>query len=423
MVGYPSIILGVSTIMAVRHWATLVSNRKLLGNLMRIYQLLTFVMFIIVLWTVCAVLMTFSRRKNWSESARIAEMLPYFICLCIFLLPYVAVLLLYTLDVSYLTDEVEKGGSIEERDPPPYARDLSDVTLFQSCIYVCGMPIIICIQMADLVTAVREAYNQYYRENPPCCRLPDLFCLRKKTAPASDAKKKPKGKTIWHRIYRTIMRCIRGTKQRPVVLPMTQQGPTGLALKELDQDREAKERNEREVKMHQDDEEQRRLALKEAQEAEMLREKIEAAAREAEAEKLRIEQEAEAKRQEMEFQQRWQAVLSVADFKEKWASFPTSGSFQCNLKSMPDLNGLCDHLKRQGFHIVFALTPSAHDVEIGICNIRPVDEPSWFMARFLASKNAFSAVMKSDNAQMVPALVKRFALAKVLRIDGHGSKG
>lgn len=409
--------------MAVRHWATLVSNRKLLGNLMRIYQFLTFIMFVLVLWTVCAVLMTFGKRKNWSESARIAQMLPYFVCLCIFLFPYVSFLLLYTLDVSYLTDEVEKGGPIEERDPPPYARDLSDVTLFQSCIYVCGMPVIICIQISDLIVAVRQAYHQYYQENPPCCRMPDLFCLRKKTMPASEAKKKPKGKTIWHRMYRTIMRCFRGTKQRPVVLPMTQQGPTGLPLKELDKDREAMERNEREVKMHEEDEERRQLAQREAAEAEKLRERIEAASREAEAEKLRLEQEAEMKRQELEYQQRWQAVLSVADFKEKWATFPTSGSFQCNLKSMPDLNSLCEHLKRQGFHIVFALTPSATDVEIGICNIRPVDEHSWFMARFLASKNAFSAVMKSDNAQMVPALVKRFALAKVLRIDGHGSKG
>lgn len=416
-------ILGAVTLMAVRHWATLVSNRKLLANLMRIYQLITFVTFIIVLWTVCALLMTFSKRKDWSQSAQIAQMLPYFVCLCIFTLPYVAFLFLYTLDISYLTDEVEKGGPIIERDPPPYARDLSDVTLFQSCIYVCGMPVIICIQIADLCTAVRQAYDQYYQDNPPCCQTQDWFCMRKKTMPASEATKKPKGKTIWHRMYRTIMRCIRGTKQRPVVLPMTQQGPTGLPLRELDKDREVIERNEREVKMQEDDEERRRLARKEAEEAENFRQQIEDAQREAEAEKLRREQDIEMKRQEEEYNQRWQGVLSVSDFKEKWAAFPTSGSFQCNLKSMPDMNAFCEHLKRQGFHVVFALTPSAQDVEIGICNIRPVDEHSWFMARFLASKNAFSAVMKSDNPQMVPALVKRFALAKILRIEGHGSKG
>lgn len=409
--------------MAVRHWATLVSNRRLLANLMRIYQLLTFITFIIVLWTICALFMVFGKRKDWSESAKIAQMLPYFVCLCIFLLPYVAFLFLYTLDVSYLTDEVEKGGPIEERDPPPYARDLSDVTLFQSCIYVCGMPVIICIQISDLCVAVRQAYDQYYQENPPLCQTSDWFCLRKKTMPSSEAVKKPKGKTIWHRMYRTIMRCFRGSKQRPVVLPMTQQGPTGLPLKELDKDREVMERNEREVKMYEEEDERRRLAQKEAAEAEEYRLKIEAQSQAEEAEKLRIAQEEEMKRQEIEYQQRWQSILSVADFKEKWASFPTSGSFQCNLKSMPDMHALCEHLKRQGFHVVFALTPSAQDIEIGICNIRPVDEHSWFMARFLASKNAFSAVMKSDNPQMVPALVKRFALAKVLRIDGHGSKG
>lgn len=351
-------------------------------------------------------------------------MLPYYVCLCIFLLPYLAVLLLYTLDVSYLTDEVEKGGEIIERDPPPYARDLSDVSLFQSCIYVCGMPIIICIQLGDLCIAIRNAYEQSYRDAPGCCCKPaDLFCLRKKTTPASEAVKKPKGKTIWHRMYRTVVRCIRGSKPKPTVLPMTQAGPTGLPLRELDKDREVMERNQREGLMQEADEERQRLALKEAADAAEFQLRLEEEARRLEAERLRKEQEEELRRQQEEFNQRWQAVLSVADYKSQWATLPTSGSFQCNLKSLPDLNHFTEHLKKQGFHIVFALSPSAADLEIGLCNIRPVGEESWFLARFLATKTSFSAVMKSDNPQIVPALVKRFALAKVLRIDGHGSKG
>jgi hypothetical protein len=74
-------------------------------------------------------------------------------------------------------------------------------------------------------------------------------------------------------------------------------------------------------------------------------------------------------------------------------------------------------LKHQGFHVVFAATPTASEIEVGICNIRPTGNESWFMARFLASATAFSAVMKSQSPDDVTPFVKKFALAKVLKID------
>jgi hypothetical protein len=71
-----------------------------------------------------------------------------------------------------------------------------------------------------------------------------------------------------------------------------------------------------------------------------------------------------------------------------------------------------------GFHIVFAAKPSPTDVEVGVCNIRTQDSDAWFMARFLATATTFSAVMKAQNPEQVTAYVKKFALAKVLKIDG-----
>jgi hypothetical protein len=70
-----------------------------------------------------------------------------------------------------------------------------------------------------------------------------------------------------------------------------------------------------------------------------------------------------------------------------------------------------------GFHIVFAAKPSPTDVEVGVCNIRTQDSDAWFMARFLATATTFSAVMKAQNPEQVTAYVKKFALAKVLKID------
>lgn len=130
----------------------------------------------------------------------------------------------------------------------------------------------------------------------------------------------------------------------------------------------------------------------------------------------RAKEEEEQQRKEQELNG-WDRTLAVVKFKALWASLGTAGSFQCNLKALPAITNLTEHLKKQGFHIVFAAKPSPNDVEVGVCNIRLQDGDPWFMARFLATSNSFSAVMKAENAEQVTAYVKKFALAKVLKID------
>ena len=56
-------------------------------------------------------------------------------------------------------------------------------------------------------------------------------------------------------------------------------------------------------------------------------------------------------------------------------------------------------------------------IEVGICNIRTSGEEPWFMARFLASTSNFSAVMKCQDPSIVEKFVKKFALAKILKIE------
>lgn len=129
-------------------------------------------------------------------------------------MPYLAILFFYSLDVSYLTDEVEKGGNIVEFDPPEDTRDLSDVTLFQSCVFVCGFPCIVMIQFLDLFKAVRKTYSRVYGGKS----LLSCECLHKKTQVANsnvakeEAKKKAKGSTLWKRLWKTCIRCFRGSR-------------------------------------------------------------------------------------------------------------------------------------------------------------------------------------------------------------------
>jgi hypothetical protein len=95
---------------------------------------------------------------------------------------------------------------------------------------------------------------------------------------------------------------------------------------------------------------------------------------------------------------------------------------------MPDVTALGNHLKKQGFHVVFSSASAGGDVEVGFCNVRKEPpagakaEPV-FMARFVASGTNFNAVMKSDDTACVPGYVKKFALAKVLKIDTSGAGG
>lgn len=42
------------------------------------------------------------------------------------------------------------------------------------------------------------------------------------------------------------------------------------------------------------------------------------------------------------------------------------------------------------------------------------------MARFVTAQNTFSAVMKAENTEQITSYVKKFSLAKVLKIDSSG---
>lgn len=113
-------------------------------------------------------------------------------------------------------------------------------------------------------------------------------------------------------------------------------------------------------------------------------------------------------------------TLTVANYKSLWSKLAIGGSFQCKLKASPNLHAFADHLKAQGFHIVFASSPNTIDIELGICNIRPDGTGPWFIARFLASQANFSAVMKAEDPSIITTFVKKFALAKILKIETGG---
>jgi hypothetical protein len=212
------------------------------------------------------------------------------------------------------------------------------------------------------------------------------------------------------------------------VRPAGGSGVEQLELVNLEKDREQEERMERERVLREQEERRRLIEFEEAAAQAELQRKQEQqlfeAARALNERRLREEEEALRRKLEQSAEEekeggdeKWDAVMSVPAFKSVWSSLSTAGSFQCKLKALPVLQALVDHLKRQGFHIVFAANPTPTDVEIGVSNVRKDAEETWFMARFLATATSFSAVMKAQNPDQVTAYVKKFALAKVLKID------
>jgi len=132
----------------------------------------------------------------------IAEIYPYYVCTELFLIPLVAALAFYILDISWHVEQMDQGGVILEPNPPDHILDLSDVTLCQSCIFVCAMPCIVCLQCSDLMSAFAKAYRKHYKDRP---------MFTKKKAPTEDAAKK-KGNKFLRRLAKTVMRWFRGAK-------------------------------------------------------------------------------------------------------------------------------------------------------------------------------------------------------------------
>lgn len=208
-----------------------------------------------------------------------------------------------------------------------------------------------------------------------------------------------------------------------------------LLLKSLEQgDREAEERMQRE-RLDREREARRLEEARAAAEAEERRKKADAEAMEAarvENERLRKlmeEKEAEEEEERKQEQERLTTALTLSaqQFKTLWTALQTSGSFQCKLKVPPQLAQLTTHLKSQGFHVVFATSggggggADSPEMEIGISNIRFLGNEPWFMARFIVAQNTFSAVMKAENTSQVTNYVKKFSLAKVLKIDSSAA--
>lgn len=412
------LLLGLSTMFMIYHWASLVTNRELLSTVLKIYMLIQLVNWIFVLATLVTTFQTFGEHPRYDTSLTVKTLFPFYLASVFFLLPYLLCICCYNMDLSYLNDELEFGGSIDEPDAHPDTWDLSGLSLEECVKAMIAYPVALLYQTLELLVAVYNLILRIWR------RILMYFAdraLRLQQEAARDRdKKKRKGLTA--RIAKTASRWLgsllgkkKDAERRYKARESEVSKESEQALRLVEQAREEVERMEKD-----------REALE--QERQRQRDREELIRREAaeigRADRERRQKEAEekARKEAEEAAVNLSPTLSVVEFKALWSTLSVAGQFQCKLKENPNLMPFTEHLRKQGFHIVFGSTPSPNDVEIGVCNIKEkADEPR-FMARFLSSQLAFSAVMKSENVDAVPMYVKKFALAKLLKIDTSKAK-
>ena len=402
------------TIVILRFWSSLVTNRMLLSTILKIYVLALFVKFILVSSAVASVFNTFGSgpRYGAGASADANNMLKYYILIALFLVPYLVVVILYGLNISYLNEEVEMGGNIREPNPVG-AIDLRGVTLTECCTVVLAYPLAIIYQCMELIYAVYLMGNRgwyffwrRYEEHR------QASALAKAAAAAERAKK---GRSFFRRLTKTLNRYLRMVPGfRPKLEPLVPAVPSDQRIpsagdkelaERLEQERVAEEANRR--AQFEKQRREKEAILEEE------RKKIEGEAAAAARKLAELQEEEERINSNM-----FKPTLNADKFKELWGSLSQSGSFQCKLKSMPDIQGFTSHLNKQGFCVVFAAGPgTSGDIEVGLCNVRTSPDEKWFLSRLVAKSNSFSAIMKAEAPELVPTFVKKFALAKILKID------
>lgn len=413
-----ALLLSFPHFFMVYYWASLVTNRLLLMTVVRLVMLVQLVNWIFVLATVITTFRTFGEKISFTNTTKDQKLLSYYLSSLFLLFPYLLCICNYSMDLSYLNDEIDYGGTVAEAEPPPDTWDLTGLSLQELMRQIIAYPIALVYQTIELAVAV---YNLLRRLWARVLRYMDDRALAHEQQLARAKLEKKKRKSMAMRLWRTVQRCCkalvkgrsRSERQQQQQLAREAAAAQALESEQLlhnvtrDKDEAARLEAEREAM------EKERAYLRERDE------RLRREAAEALAEKERLEKEEALRRRKEEEDSA--PTMSVNEFKERWTSLPVAGQFQCKLKDHPSLMAFTEHLRKQGFHIVFAATPSPNDIEVGVCNIRAGAGDPRFLGRFLSSQLSFSAVMKAEQVDKVPEYVKKFALAKVLKIDTSAS--
>lgn len=391
LVSIPTLLLGIVSMVVLRYWTSLTTNRQLLVTLSRGYAITCFPIFVFLLWTTCVLFLTFQDVK-WKSDALLLVILPYYSFTVVFILAALISFLYYMLDLSYLADEAQRRDSIIGEPINIVAhddthRDLSHMDPSAALGALCAGWTLCCTRCYTL-TGVLASHGYEAVEN-----------RRKRDDDAPPA--------WWHGLWRRLFSCLSWGSRK-----------TGKVQPSPAEDKDDERRRSSLHQLHaltknvENDLEEGSPDGRRAVKSKQRRDEEDAAILAAEKEKHAARQQPVQEEPEDDAR-----VLSTSRYKALWSSLEAAGSFQCKLREAVATVVFTEHLQSQGFHVVFTSSPSPADLEVGICNLRKSSAEPWFIARFLISRNSLSAVLKTEDKTKLKAFVKNFALSKILKID------
>jgi len=145
---------GVS-ILAMRNWASLVTNKQLFRTLLFCYLGLFVVILLIGIWCVAATILTFQPVQFYKISPAVTPF-PYYVCTLVFCIPYLLVIVYYLLDLHYFIGEMDAKGDIKEPGRRPKGTvDLAGVTLWNTFgLFCCAIPFMVLFQIGVVLEMV-----------------------------------------------------------------------------------------------------------------------------------------------------------------------------------------------------------------------------------------------------------------------------
>ena len=180
LVCFPALLIGAWSMLMVRYWASLCTNRVLLINMIKVrhasvrpersfhhltgdisalsqvYMCVQAFLFIFVLWCTCVLFILF-KPFDWQNKLQLRDYFATFFFSTAFILPYLLAIVYYLLDLSYYLEELAYPQvDIEEPYPPQY--DLSELSLTDLCLGWLAVPIALCIQLYDIYRGLKNAY-------------------------------------------------------------------------------------------------------------------------------------------------------------------------------------------------------------------------------------------------------------------------
>jgi hypothetical protein len=193
LISFPSILLGIGSMIMIYYWASLCTNRTLLKAILNIYMMINLFLFIFTLWLICALgLLYRTPNIDWQNRTLMQQMFACVFFTFLFTLIYFVTIIQYTLDISYFSEELEYSG-IRLLEPYEPEVDLSEMDLSIACIEAFAVPCTYLIQAFDMFMG---CYRQILRY---------LAYRRRKAAELERQRGKVKN-TIWHRLRKTSLK-------------------------------------------------------------------------------------------------------------------------------------------------------------------------------------------------------------------------